>query len=139
MVRRWNPDSVAAPIGRYSHVAAVPAGHELVFVAGQVGVREDGGLAGPDAHAQARQALANIERLLGSLGAGPEHVVKLLTFAAGAEHLAGIREAFAATFDRWYPDGDWPAQSLVVVAALAAPELTVEIEAVAAVPNRSPA
>ncbi len=139
MIRRWNPDAVAAPVGRYSHLAAVPAGHELVFVSGQVGMREDGRLAGPGAEQQARQALANIERLLGSLGAGPEHVVKLLTFAAGTEHLAGIRAAFGQTFDRWYPDGDWPAQSMVVVAALTAPELVVEIEAVVAVPSRSPA
>ncbi|MFG1685418.1 hypothetical protein ACGFNP_35020 [Nonomuraea sp. NPDC049269] len=39
-------------------------------------------------------------------------------------------------FARWYPEGNWPAHSLAVVAALAAPELTVEIEGMAAVPRR---
>ncbi|MFC0549243.1 hypothetical protein [Kutzneria chonburiensis] len=48
MIRRWNPPSVAAPSGQYSHVATVPAGHELVFVSGQLGLRPDGTLAGPD-------------------------------------------------------------------------------------------
>lgn len=134
--RRWNPDNVAPPIGRYSHLAAVPSDHELVFISGQVGVLEDGTLAGSDAESQTRQIFANMERLLESLGAGPEHLVKLLTLVSGTEHLAGCRAAQGEVFAKWYPDGDWPAQSLAVVAALAKPELTVEIEGMAAVPRR---
>jgi 2-iminobutanoate/2-iminopropanoate deaminase len=136
MIRRWSPDGVAPPIGQYSHLAAVPADHELVFVSGQVGVAEDGTLAGLDARSQTRQAFANIGRLLDALGAGPEHLVKLLTLVAGAEHLDGSRLAREEVFAAWYPDGGWPAHSLMVVAALAKPELTVEIEAVVAVPPR---
>ncbi|WP_214416298.1 RidA family protein [Sphaerisporangium fuscum] len=136
MIRRWSPDDLAPPIGRYSHLAAVPDGHEIVFVAGQVGVLGDGELAGPDAESQARQVFANIETLLASMGAGPEHLVKLFTMVAGTEHLAGCRAAIGEAFGRWYPGGDWPAQSLVVVAALARPDLAVEIEAVVAVPRR---
>lgn len=136
MIRRWSPDGVARPIGQYSHLAAVPADHELVFVSGQVGVAEDGTLAGPDARSQTRQAFANIGTLLDVLGAGPEHLVKLLTLVAGAEHLDGSRLAREEVFAAWYPDGGWPAHSLMVVAALAKPELTVEIEAVVAVPPR---
>jgi 2-iminobutanoate/2-iminopropanoate deaminase len=136
MIRRWSPPGLAAPIGQYSHLAAVPADHELVFISGQVGGLEDGTLAGPDAESQTRQAFGNIERLLGSLGAGPEHLVKLLTLVAGTEHLAGCRAAREEVFARWYPGGDWPAHSLAVVAALATPELTVEIEATAAVPRQ---
>jgi enamine deaminase RidA (YjgF/YER057c/UK114 family) len=136
MVRRWNPSEVAPPIGQYSHLAAVPAGHELVFISGQVGVLDDGSLAGPDARSQTRQALANIEKLLRSMDAGPEHLVKLLTLVSGTEHLEGCRAARTEVFAAWYPGGDWPAHSLAVVAALAAPELTVEIEGIAAVPRR---
>lgn len=136
MIRRWSPAEVGPPLGQYSHLAAVPEGHELVFLAGQVGTLPDGTLAGPDAEAQTRQVLANIEALLASLGAGPEHVVKLFTMVAGVEHLAGSRAARTEVFERWFPAGDWPAHSLIVAAALATPELAVEIEAVAAVPKR---
>ena len=136
MVRRWSPSGLASPIGQYSHLAAVPVDHDLVLISGQVGVLEDGALAGPDAEAQTRQAFANIERLLESLDAGPEHLVKLFTMVSGIEHLAGCRAARQEVFARWYPDGDWPAHSLAVVAALAVPELTVEIEGMAAVPRR---
>jgi 2-iminobutanoate/2-iminopropanoate deaminase len=136
MIRRWSPAGLAPPIGQYSHLATVPADHDLVFVSGQVGVLEDGTLAGPDAESQTRQAYANIGVLLDSLGAGPEHLVKLLTLVSGTEHLAGCRSARDEVFAKWYPGGDWPAHSLMVVAALAAPELTVEIEGTVAVPRR---
>lgn len=136
MIRRWSPPQIGPPVGQYSHLAAVPEGHEVVFLAGQVGTLPDGTLAGPDAETQTRQTLANIEALLAALGAGPEHLVKMFTMVAGVEHLAGSRAARKEVFDRWFPAGDWPAHSLIVAAALAAPELTVEIEAVAAVPKR---
>jgi enamine deaminase RidA (YjgF/YER057c/UK114 family) len=136
MIRRWNPAGLAPPIGQYSHLAAVSADHELVFVSGQVGVRQDGTLAGPDAESQTRQALANIGTLLGALGAGPAHLVKLLTLVSGTEHLEGSRAAREEVFAKWYPERDWPAHTLMVVAALAKPELTVEIEATVAVPRR---
>ncbi|OXM75047.1 MULTISPECIES: RidA family protein [Amycolatopsis] len=135
MIRRWNPDTVAAPIGMYSHLAQVPSGHELVVISGQVGVLPDGSLAGADAEAQTEAVFANLERLLAAAGAQPGHVVKVFSMVAGAEHLPGFRTVVKRTFTRWYPDGDWPAQSLIVAAALARPDLLVEVEAMAAVPR----
>jgi 2-iminobutanoate/2-iminopropanoate deaminase len=136
MIRRWSPDGLAAPVGQYSHLASVPPDHELVFISGQVGALEDGTLAGPDAESQTRQAFVNIATLLDSLGAGPANLVKLLTMVASRDHLPGCRTAREKIFSAWYPDGDWPAHSLMVVDSLATPELTVEIEGVAAVPRR---
>jgi len=49
-----NPRDVHAPLGPYSHTAVVPQGSELVFVAGQVGMRPDGSI--PDDFAE--QAIA---------------------------------------------------------------------------------
>jgi 2-iminobutanoate/2-iminopropanoate deaminase len=135
MIRRWSPDGLAAPIAQYSHLAAVPPDHELIFIAGQVGVLEDGTLAGTDGESQTRQAFANIGVLLNSLGAGPENLVKLVTMVSAREHLAGCRAAREEVFAAWYPGGDWPAHSLMVVDSLATPELTVEIEGFAAVPR----
>ncbi|WP_131735653.1 RidA family protein [Actinomadura roseirufa] len=136
MIRRWDPPEAAPAVGQYRHLARVPSGHDLVFVSGQVGVLPDGTLAGPDAYAQTRTVFDNFERLLESLGVGPENLVRLFTMVSGTEHVAGCREARGEFFARWYPDGDWPAHSLAVVAALAAPELVVEIEGTVAVPCR---
>jgi 2-iminobutanoate/2-iminopropanoate deaminase len=134
MIRRWSPAVVGAPLAQYHHLAAAPADHELLFVSGQVGTRPDGTFAGADAESQTRQIFANLEALLDSAGAGPPHVLKLFTMVAGTEHLAGCRAARAEVFARWYPEGDWPAHSLIVVAALATPEILVEVEAYAALP-----
>jgi 2-iminobutanoate/2-iminopropanoate deaminase len=134
-VMRSNPPGVAAPIGRYSHIAVVPAGYSTVYVSGQIGADASGVLVGPDAAAQTRQVFANIEAILHELGATPDDLVKLLTFVAGVEPMAGFRAARDEVFERWYPHGDVPAHSLAIVSALAAPELLVEIEAVVGIPE----
>ncbi|TDD05228.1 RidA family protein [Nonomuraea deserti] len=136
MVRRWSPPEVGAPLAKYHHLAAAPADSELLFIAGQVGTDATGALVGDDAAAQARQIFANIETLLASAGSGPEHLLRLFTMVAGTEHLAGFRSTLDEVFAAWFPGGDWPANSLIVAAALAAPEIVVEVEAVAVVPAR---
>jgi 2-iminobutanoate/2-iminopropanoate deaminase len=134
-VRRWNPPGIAAPIGKYSHLAQAEPGHRLVFVSGQVGNLPDGTLAGAGAHAQARAVFDNLGALLDHLGVPPTNLVKMLTFITGTEHLPGFYEARNEAFAAWFPDGVVPGHSLAVVSALAAPDLVVELEAIVAVPE----
>ncbi|MGP3930262.1 RidA family protein [Nonomuraea sp. KM88] len=136
MVRRWSPPEVGAPLAKYHHLAAAPADSELLFIAGQVGTDATGTLVGSDAATQTRQIFANIEALLASAGSGPRHLLRLFTMVAGTEHLAGFRSTLDEVYAAWFPDGDWPANSLIVAAALAAPDIVVEVEAVAVVPER---
>ena len=55
-ISRHNPSTVHSPAGRYSHVTVHPLGNGLkrVVLAGQVGVKPDGAIAG-DLAAQGRQ------------------------------------------------------------------------------------
>ncbi len=130
-----NPPGLAAPIGKYSHVVGVPLTTRTVWVSGQVGQLPDGSLAGPDSYRQTLQVLANISALLDSLAATPRHIVKLLTFVSGEEHLPGFYRARDEVFAEWFPDAVYPGHSLAVVAALASPDLTVEMEGVLALPE----
>lgn len=130
-----NPPGLAAPIGKYSHLACEPPATRTVWVSGQVGQLPDGTLAGPDSYRQTLQVLDNISTLLASLGAGPRHIVKLLTFVSGEQHLPGFYRARDEVFAEWFPDGVYPGHSLAVVAALADPKLTIEMEGVLAVPQ----
>ncbi|MGW0517570.1 RidA family protein [Crossiella sp. NPDC003009] len=134
MIQRWSPAVVGPPVGQYSHLATAPAGHELLFVSGQIGARPDGSMPA-DAESQSRQAHENLAALLAEAGGGPEHLVKLFTMVAGTEHLPAVRAGRAGLFEQWFPAGDWPAHSLIVVAGLAAPHILIEVEAVAAVPR----
>lgn len=132
--RRWNPSRVAAPIGKYSHLTRVPAGSELLFIAGQVGNDPSGAIREGDSYAQTLAAFGNIRELLGSEGLGPANLVRLLSFVSGADALPGYYAARDETYAEWFPHADYPGHSLAVVAALANPTVLVELEGWAAVP-----
>lgn len=135
---RSNPPGVAPPVGKYSHLTRVPAGSELLFIAGQVGNDPGGEI--PDAatvdaaYEQTVRTLANIERVLAGAGATPAHLIRLLSFVAGTDALPGYYRARDEVYARWFPDGVYPGHSLAVVAALANPSLLVELEGWAIAP-----
>jgi enamine deaminase RidA (YjgF/YER057c/UK114 family) len=122
-------------MGKYHHAVTVPAGTDLAFISGQVGNHLDGRPIESDATAQARQAFANLGAIVRDLGATHGDIAKFTTLVVGAEGLAGFRAAREEVFADWYPEGDVPANTLMVVAGLAAPEIVVEIEAVVALPS----
>ena len=123
---RRNPDTIHPPIGAYSHQVEVAAGAKWLAVAGQVGRSVDGKVP-DDPIEQVRLALENVRLNLEAAGMGVEDVVKLNWYVVGQMDLARRREVLLA----WLK-GNEPASTLVYVAALAAPEYRVEIEAWAA-------
>lgn len=124
-----NPETVCAPLGRYSHAVDVPAGHRLVFVSGQVGVRADGALAGPGHAEQADQVYANIVAVLAARGVAPSAIIKLTTYIVGDDPDGVIREA-----RRKYLGEHRPASTAVYVSRLVDPSWKVEIDAIALAP-----
>lgn len=131
-VRKTNPPTVPKPVAAYSHVAEVPPGTRLLFLAGQVGNRADGSL--PESvDDQAVQALENIRLILAAQGAGPQDIVRLTFYvAAKPASLAKLNARRAEMFAGTAP----PPSTWIQVAGLARPEYLVEIEATAAVPAR---
>jgi enamine deaminase RidA (YjgF/YER057c/UK114 family) len=125
MVAFLNPRDVHAPVGPYSHTAVVPAGTELVFVAGQVGMRADGTV--PAAFAdQAELTFANLRACLSAHGLGVEAVVKLTVFIVPPQDFQLLRAVREKHFGNHRPTS-----TTVYVPALAAPTLLLEVEAVA--------
>ena len=70
-LRFENPPGVHAPLGLYSHTVPVPAGTDLVFISGQVGVRPDGTTPSTIAE-QADQVFANLVALLAAHDLRPD-------------------------------------------------------------------
>ncbi|MFF5971002.1 RidA family protein [Streptomyces sp. NPDC012769] len=119
-----------APSPQYSHV--VWGTGRFVAVSGQIALDASGAVVGAgDPAAQARQVFANLGRCLTSAGAGFEDVVKLTYFVTDTAHLPAIREARDAAFGPL----PLPASSAVQVTALVRPELLMEIEAFALIPE----
>lgn len=108
---------------------AVVAGN-LVFLRGQVGQDLDTGecVGVGDPAAQAEQAMANIELLLGEAGARLQDICKLVVYVTDIRH----REAVYRVMGRWLR-GVHPCSTGLVVDALARPEWVVEIDATAVI------
>jgi len=117
----------------YSH-GMLAAGGELLVVAGQVGTDREG-RAGDDVIAQTKQAFANVGAVLDAGGCRWRDVVRLQTFLTSADDIAGFMKARQEVFPRYFPDGAYPPNTLLIVSRLVRPELRVEIEAMAVRPR----
>ncbi|HEV7370710.1 RidA family protein [Arenibaculum sp.] len=123
---RHNPATMAAPTNNlYSHGVEVPAGSRRLYVAGQVGTRPDGTIAG-DLDGQVEQIMTNIEAILADAGMDLGDVVKLNAYCLKSEDIM----TYAALRNRYFK-GAPPATTAVVVAGLALPEWLIEVDAVA--------
>ena len=123
-----------APGPGYAH--AVTVSGKLAFVSGQVALDADGRLVGPgDLAAQLAQAMRNLHRILGALGADWPDVVRFTWYVLDAGSLQVIRDVRDEFIRAPLGDRPNPASTLVQVAALARPEFLVEVEAVVAVPD----
>ena len=101
-------------------------GGRLVYTAGQVAWSERAEIVGiGDPGAQTEQVLRNVESVLLEGGATLADVLKCNVYLADMRYFQAMNEAFA----RFFPT-DPPART-TVQAALAEPEMLVEIEAIA--------
>lgn len=126
------PDGVAPGTG-YTHV--VMGTGRLAALSGQVALDERGEVVGAgDAAAQARQVFENLRRCLAAVGATFAHVVKLTFYVTDVGQLPAIRAARDQYVDTEHP----PASTAVQVAALIRPELLLEVDAFALLPETLP-
>jgi len=130
-IQKLNPDTIRAPGGTYSHLARVPAGTQLIVVAGQVGIGPDG-TAGDFAE-QCGLAFSNVGAALEAAGAGWPDVIQTMTFLTRREDRQRLREWRNTTFAAFFPDGRYPPNTLLVVDALATDDLLIEVQAIAAI------
>ena len=122
-----NPAGVHPPLGRYSHTVKVPPGAEWLVISGQVGVDPRGRVAS-GVRKQSEQAFRNILACLKASGMGKQHLVKLTVLLTDPRFIEDYRAARSAVLG----DDVLPASTLMIVAGLAAPDLLIEIEAMAA-------
>src|ERR1051325_9382043 len=130
-IKRTNPPTLSRPTG-YTHVVEVSGPVKTIYISGQIAVDKDGAVVGAnDMRAQAEQVFKNVEAALAAAGAKLTDVVKMNTFATDLTQIQAYREVRTRFF------GDvTPASTLVQVVHLARPEYLLEVEVIAAVPER---
>ena len=122
-IERLAPDDLARPGGHYSQAARFG---DLVFTAGQLGMRPDGShTADLGFEDQAQQAMANLFAALRAGGSDAAHVLKVTAYIVGVENWPRFNAVYAEMMGEARP-----ARTVVPV-----PELhhgyLVEIDAVA--------
>ncbi|WP_213981169.1 RidA family protein [Sphingomonas sp. dw_22] len=111
----------------------ISASGRMVFTAGVVGWDENERFVASDLAGQFRQVLVNTLAILAEGGAGPEHIVRMTWYVTSREdYTAGLPEIGAAY--RELVGRNYPAMTVVEVAALVEVEAKVEIETIAVVP-----
>jgi 2-iminobutanoate/2-iminopropanoate deaminase len=118
IVRAVSPEVAEPPAGTWSNCLVV---NGVAFLAGMTA----GGFEG-DEYAQAKVIFTKIRNLLAAAGGSMADVVKVTIFVTDITQREKVWRARREFFT-----GNFPASTLVQVAALANPSLKVEIEAVA--------
>ena len=104
---------------------------DFIFVAGQVARDENNQWVGiGDARAQAEQVYRNIGRVLAHFGAGPEHVVKINAIMVDRADRDAVTEPRLAFFGSHRPP-----HTGIVIAGLGSPEVKIEVEVIAYLPQ----
>jgi enamine deaminase RidA (YjgF/YER057c/UK114 family) len=118
------PSNVHPPVGAYTHQVEIEdSSGKWLAIAGQLG-RTVGGAVPEDPIEQIRLVFDNLKHNLEAAGMGVTDIVKWNWYLVGSVDPQKRREVTM----EWL-NGHEPASTLVYVAALAAPEYRVEIEA----------
>ena len=126
-MKRHNPVPVLpAYEAVFAHGVEVPPGARTVYVSGQVGVDRQGRTVDGGFDAQCRQAIANVEAVLGSADMALTDIVKANIYLTRREDIARLRDVRAKRL------AVAPAVTMLLVAGLHDPNWLVEIEVVAA-------
>lgn len=122
MIQLFNPKTISAPNGTYSHGVLVSDVSQLLMISGQVAITAEGNI--PDTlEAQCDVVWGNILAILDGAGMTVKNLVKINSYLTNPQDI----KAFVANRAR-HLQGHCPASTLVVVSALANPQFIVEIE-----------
>jgi enamine deaminase RidA (YjgF/YER057c/UK114 family) len=131
-IKIFSPDTLGKPLGQYSQITRVKAA-EFVYIAGQLAADRDGKIVGADDFdAQCVQVFANIETALKSVDAGWGNVVEFTTYLVHSQDIAKFMTYRKRAFPKFFPDGAYPPNTLLMVDRLVQEPFLVEVKAIAA-------
>ncbi|NLR77673.1 RidA family protein [Chitinophaga eiseniae] len=129
IVQLINPEGLYDPTpNAYSHLAVVPPGHTLVYVAGQGGETITGHLVN-DFRTQVKQAFENLAIALASQQLTLQDVIKQTTLVV-AHDMEKLKILSEETLIIW-PNKKFPINTLIPVPRLALDGMLIEIEVLA--------
>jgi enamine deaminase RidA (YjgF/YER057c/UK114 family) len=129
--RKFNTSTVYKNVAISNDMCWTVKAGRHIFLRGQTGFTMDGGFTGAgDAAAQADQAMKNVRILLEEAGSKMEHICKITTYITDRAY----REAVYNVTGR-HLKGIHPCGTGLIVRGLALPEMLVEIDIDAVIPE----
>ncbi|MBO6718428.1 MAG: RidA family protein [Rhizobiaceae bacterium] len=122
-MERYNPPGL-----KFEGMSQAVIHNGLVYVSGQVALRNGAPVGTGDPEAQARQCFTNLDAVLSEAGAGLSDLILLRCYLTDAAFYPAYAQVKSELVGRHPPCG-----TAVIVKALLLPELLLEVEAVAAV------
>src|SRR5438132_12365041 len=104
-IRALQPKGFGRPLGMYSHGMEA---NGLVVVAGQVGIKPDSGMAGPDVQSQTRQVFENIATVVGAANYTMRDDIQRQTFLVIADDIQCYTAARQEGSPHHSPSGNYP-------------------------------
>lgn len=126
-IERKNYPHLAVPVGPYVHAVEH---NGLLFLSGLTAFNTPA--QDKDLATQATTVLSQLKTILESEGTGFETLLKVTIFVTALEKVDELRTVLFNAYQR-----NLPASSLIQVNRLFLPELKIEMEAIAAIPNAS--
>lgn len=111
--------------------AVETSGGRTIWVAGHGGLHGNDEKLNGDFDGQTRQCFSNLAATLENAGAKLSDIVTMTVFILDVRH----GDRFTAIRKEIFPAGDFPASALITVAGFARPEMMIEIQCVAVVPE----
>jgi enamine deaminase RidA (YjgF/YER057c/UK114 family) len=132
-IRIYNPKTLGAPLGQYTHVTRVKAS-EFLFIAGMLSANPAGEIIGrDDFDAQCAQVFANVHAALESARAGWGNVVQFTTYLVHSQDIPKFMTYRLREFPRMFPTGVYPPNTLLMVDRLVQEPFLVEVQTIAAI------
>ena len=123
-IRIYNPETLGAPLGQYSHVTRVKAA-ETLYIAGMLAP-------GDDFDAQCTGVFRSVEAALKSAGAGWGNVVQFTTYLVHSQDIPKFMAWRLREFPKMFPDGKYPPNTLLIIDRLVQEQFLIEIQTIAA-------
>ena len=123
-IRIYNPETLGAPLGQYSHVTRVKAA-ETLYIAGMLAP-------GDDFDTQCGGVFRSIDAALKSAGAGWGNVAQFTTYLVHSQDIPRFMAWRLREFPKMFPDGKYPPNTLLIVGRLVQEQFLVEVQTIAA-------
>jgi enamine deaminase RidA (YjgF/YER057c/UK114 family) len=131
-VTLYNPETLGAPWGMYSHVARVRGASDTIYLAGMLASDHAGRIVGEgDLEAQAEQVFLNVATALKAETLDWHSVALFTTYLVHSSLIPRFMSYRKRRFPEFFPSGRFPPNTLLIIDRLVHESFLIEVQTIA--------